>query len=420
MNAKRVAITGIGVLASNAIGKNAFYEALFKGVSGIKPVSLFDTAALKAHLAGEISGFNPQDYLGQKGLRTLDRSTRLVCSATKLCLDDASLAVTQENCGRIGVAVGTSLGSISSISGFDREAILEGPGYVNPALFPNTVINSAASQVSIKFNIQGFNVSVSNSFCSSLDALIYAAQAIRSGRIDACLAGGVEELCLQTYLAFYKGGLLAGLKEGAPELSCPFDKRRNGVILGEGAAVLCLEELTHARKRNARIFAEVLGSGRGFDPYRLNKYYTRADGLKKAVSAALEDSGMPAGDISYISCAANSTWAADLEETRAIKEVFGAKAKMTPASSVKSMLGECFSASAALQAVSAVGAIERQTVPATVNYRESDADCDLDCVPNTARETQVKNVLVNAVSLSGCSTSLVIADFGGQKDKNAA
>jgi len=413
MNAKRVVITGIGVLASNAIGKGAFYEAIFKGVSGIKPASLFDTSTLKVHLAGEISAFNPQDYLGQKGLRNLDRSTKLICSATKLALDVASLAVTEENCGRIGVAVGTSLGSISSISDFDREAIIEGPNYVNPALFPNTVINSPASQVSIKFNIQGFNVSVANGFCSGLDALIYAAQSIRTGRISVVLAGGVEELCLQTYLAFYKSGILAGLKEGVPELSCPFDKRRNGVILGEGAVMLCLEDLEHARKRNARIFAELLGSGRGFDPYRLNKYYPRADGLKKAISAALKDSGIQAGDTSYISTAANSTQAADLQETRAIKDIFGTEAKRIPASSIKSMLGECFSVSAALQAASAVGAIERQMAPATINYEEKDTDCDLDYVANIARKLDVKNVLINATSPSGCSASLVVAKFKG-------
>lgn len=413
MNAKRVVITGIGVLASCAIGKNAFYEAIFKGASGIKPVSLFDTSTLKVHLAGEINVFNPHDYLGQKGLRTLDRSTKLVCSATKLALDDASLEVTGENTGRIGVAVGTALGSISSISDFDRESIVEGPNYVNPALFPNTVINSPASQVSIKFNLQGFNVSVSNGFCSSLDALSYAAQFIRLGRVDAVLAGGVEELCLQTYLAFYKSGLLAGLKDGLPELSCPFDKRRNGIILGEGAAMLVLEDLEHAKKRNASIYAELLGSGRGFDPYRLNKYYPRADGLKNAICTALKDSGVDAGDVSYISCAANSTKAADLQETRAIKDVFGMEAKKVPASSIKSMLGECFSVSQALQAASAVGAIERQMIPATINYKEKDEDCDLDYVVNVARKREVNNVLINATSPSGCSASLVVARFGG-------
>jgi 3-oxoacyl-[acyl-carrier-protein] synthase II len=198
-----------------------------------------------------------------------------------------------------------------------------------------------------------------------------------------------------------------------PELSCPFDKRRNGVILGEGAVMLCLEDLEHARKRNARIFAELLGSGRGFDPYRLNKYYPRADGLKKAISAALKDSGIQAGDTSYISTAANSTQAADLQETRAIKDIFGTEAKRIPASSIKSMLGECFSVSAALQAASAVGAIERQMAPATINYEEKDTDCDLDYVANIARKLDVKNVLINATSPSGCSASLVVAKFKG-------
>ena len=407
---KRVVITGIGVISSNGIGKDAFFAAISEGVSGIKPVSLFDTHSFKAKTAGEIKDFAPQDFLGQKGLRTLDRSTKLVASATKLALDDAHLEITEENTLDIGVTVGTTMGSVQSISEFDKESIREGPRYVNPALFANTVINSPASQVSIKFNIKGFNSTISTGFTASLDAVNYAADFIRLGRAKIVLAGGVEELCIQTFLGFYKAGFLAGIDSG-PEISCPFDKRRNGVVLGEGSCMLVLEDLESAQARGAKIYAQILGFGSGFDAYRIDKYNLNGSGLKKAMRMSLEEAGIKPEEIDYVCSGANSTQEADLMETEAIKDVFGQQSKKLPVSSIKSMVGECFSASGSLQSAAAVSSIEKQEIPPTINYQQKDERCDLNYVVNQAQSAKIENVLVNAFGPSGCNSSLIISRF---------
>ncbi len=405
-------ITGLGVISSNGIGKDAFSEAIFKGVSGIRPISLFDASGFKTKTAGEIKDFRPQNFLGDKGLRLLDRSTKLVSSATKLALGDAGLDITEDNTHSTGVVIGTTLGSIQSITDFDKEAIKEGVRYVNPSLFPNTVINSPASQVSIKFDIKGFNTTISTGFSASLDAVNYAVNFIKLGRADVVLAGGVEELCIQTFLGFYKTGFLAGLNNGSFELSCPFDRRRNGIIFGEGACVLVLENLESAINRKADIYAEVLGSGMGFEPYRINKYKLKGQGLKRAMQLALKNANLSSRDIDCICSAANSTRDGDFIETMAIKDVFaGGTLDRLPVSAIKSMIGECFSASGALQLAAAVCAMEKPMVFPTINYQEKDPQCDLNYVTNKAKSAKVNNVLINAFGPSGCNSSLIISKF---------
>lgn len=410
---KRVVVTGIGIITSNSIGITAFKEAIFKGVSGIKPISLFDVSTFKTQQAGEISDFKPQDFLGEKGLRTLDRSTKLLTSTVKLALDDAKISLTTENSKDIGIAVGTTLGSVHSICAFDQEAIKEGARYVNPAFFPNTVINSPASQAAIKFNIRGFNATISNGFTSALDAINYGARFIRLNRAKIVLVAGVEELCLETFAAFYKTHFMAGSKEGCLELSCPFDRRRNGIIFGEGSAVLVLEELDSAIMRQAKIYGEIKGYATSYEPYRINKYKQGAAGLTTAISKACLEAKVGAKELSYVSCAANSTIEADILETNAIKNVFGALAKRLPATSVKSMLGETFSASGALQVTEALCAIEKQNIPPTINYLEKDEACDLDYVINEPRKSKIDHVLINSFGPSGCNSSLIMAKFKG-------
>ncbi len=408
MHKERIVITGIGAIGSNGVGKDAFIEAIFKGVSGIKPITLFDTSSFKVKTAGEIKDFTPGDFLGNKGLRTLDRSTKLIASAAKLALDDAALAITEENTQDIGFVAGNTLGSVNSICEFDKDTLVEGPQYVNPALFPNTVINSPASQASIRFNIKGFNTTISTGFSASLDAVKYAVDFLRLGRAKVVLAAGVEELCVQVFLGFLKTGFLAGLSKGKPEISCPFDKRRNGIILGEGTGVLVLEGLEHALARKAKIYAEITGFGQGFDSYRINKYNPSGYGIKKAIGAALEDANLGENDIDYISSAANSTQAADRIESSAIKDIFGHQVAV---SSIKSMIGECFSATGILQLISAIGAIDKQMIHPTINYQEKDFDCDLNYVINKAIKQKIDNVLINAFGPSGCNASLIISRF---------
>lgn len=410
MDTKRVVITGVGVLASNGIGKDAFWKALREGVSGARPASLFDTASLRSKMAGEIAGFQPEAILGPKGLRTFDRTTKLGLAAAELAFADAGLVhpVPEEETDLYGVSLGSTMGSVWSISEFDKEALREGPRSVNPALFPNTVMNSPASHISIRHNIQGFNATVSTGFCSSLDAIYYAMNMIDLYEYRVVLAGGVEELCEQTYKGFYKLGHLAGSREGKVEVNCPFDRRRNGIMLGEGAGIFVLEEYEHAKARGAHIYAEIFGYGTSFDPESRNIYSPRARGAAAAVKACLADAKLATDDVDYICASANSTLDCDAMETTAVKAAFGSRAASVPVTSVKSMTGECFSAAGAINIAASLGALAGDFLPPTINFEMPDKRCDLDYVRNAAREARVGVVLVNTFSPTGSNSSLAL------------
>lgn len=407
---KRIVVTGVGVLASNGIGKDAFWRSIREGVSGIKPVGLFDTSKLKSKLGGEIKDFNPEAILGVKGLRNLDRSTKLSLAASKLALDDAGLEtpVPEEKTDEFGVSLGSTMGSVWSISEFDKEALRDGPRSVNPALFPNTVINSPASQISIRFNIQGFNSTVSTGFCSSLDAIYYAMNMMSLYDYKVVLSGGVEEMCEQTYKGFYKIGHLAGSRLGKDEVDCPFDKRRNGIIFGEGAAVFVLEDFEHAKKRGANIYAELLGYGTAFDPDGANIYNPKAKGAISAMKSCLEDARLNSEDFGYVSAGANSTLDCDAMEAAAIKSVFASSVKDLPVSSIKSMVGDSYSAAGAMNLAASLSVFKEGIIPPTINYEKPDRRCDIDCVPNEARKKKVDNILVNSFGPTGSNSVLAV------------
>jgi 3-oxoacyl-[acyl-carrier-protein] synthase II len=407
---EKIVITGVGVLSPIGTGRDAFWGGLSTGAAGFRPITLFDTSPFRVRVAGEITDFDPLLFLDKKGLRDLDRSTRLVCSAARLAIDDSRLKITEDNTHSTGVSIGTTFGSLHSISQFDRSGLLEGPRAVNPSHFPNTVINSPASQVSIRFKIKGFNTTISTGFCAGLDAVSYAADFIKLNRADVVLAGGVEELCEETFLGFHNLGYLSGA-EGSEPLCCPFDRRRNGIILSEGAAVLVLEDAEHAQSRGADILGVVLGYGNSFDSRADSSFSRAGQGLNNAVTIALKDASLQPQDIDYICACSNSTKGLDSMETRVIKDVFGAHAFKIPVSSLKSMVGESFSASGALSLAGAVGALQRGIVPPTINYRESDPRCDLDYVPNEARQRQVKTVLVTSADPYGQNAAIILGRY---------
>jgi 3-oxoacyl-[acyl-carrier-protein] synthase II len=407
---ERIVITGIGVLSPIAIGKEAYWEGLFRGMTGFRSVTLFDTNPFRVKIAGEIVNFDAVSFLGKKGLRDLDRCTRLVCSAAKLAIDDSRLNITEDNTPSMGVSIGTTFGSLHSISQFDRSGLTDGPRFVNPSHFPNTVINSPASQVSIRYKIKGFNTTISTGFCASLDAVSYAADFIRLDRANIVLAGGVEELCEETFMGFHNLGCLSG-GDGVDPLCCPFDARRNGIILSEGAAVLVLEGEEHALTRGAAVLAQVLGYGNAFDPSADSHFSHAGEGLKNAVLQALKDASLHPEDIDYICACSNSTKGLDRMESNVIKTIFGKHAFNIPVSSIKSMIGETFSASGALSLAAAVGVIRTGMIPPTVNYREKDGECNLDYVPGAARQKQIRNVLVTSVDPYGQNAAVIVGKY---------
>ena len=407
---RNIVVTGIGVLSPIGIGKDHYWEGLFRGKTGFKPISLFNTSGCDVSIAGEITDFDPEQLLGKKGLRELDRSTRLLSSAAKLAIEDGRIDITENNMQAAGVSVGTTFGSLHSISQFDRAGLIDGPRYVNPSHFPNTVINSPASRISIRFKIKGFNTTISTGFCAGIDAVSYAADFIRLNRADMVLAGGVEELCEETFAGFYKIGCLSGMN-GSDIICRPFDARRNGTILAEGAAIVVLEEERSALLRGAGILAKISGSGNAFDPEARMDFSHPGKGLKNAVISALQDASLSPGDIDYISSCANSTKGLDRMETMVIKEVFGEYAYKIPVSSIKSMVGETFSASGALSLVSTVGAIKNEIIPPTVNYKEKDAECDLDYVHDGPRQKKIINVLVISADPYGNNSAIIVSRY---------
>ncbi|MFA5361873.1 MAG: beta-ketoacyl-[acyl-carrier-protein] synthase family protein [Candidatus Omnitrophota bacterium] len=407
MDKKRVVITGVGVVAPNGIGKEAYWKALKEGTSGIRPITVFDPGFFKARQAGEVPDFNAEDFLGAKGLRNMDRSTKLLCSAAKLAITDADLKITEDNTNDIGVVTATTLSVVFNIAEFTKDAETDGPKHVNPAKFPSTTINSPSSQVSIWFKIKGFNATVSTGYTAGIDALKYAVDFIRLGRAKAVLVAGVEALFFQSYVGFLKLDFLAGIK--GEEVSCPFDKRRNGIILGEGAGVVVIEDEEYAKARGAKMYAEVKGIGNLFDPFRSGKYNPRADGLKRSIVEALKSSGVGTDEIDYICASANSVEQQDRLETMIIKEVLGENAQSTPVSSIKSMIGEAMSASGVLQIIASVGALEEYFIPPTINYKEPDPACDLDYVVNEARIKRLGNILINNFGPGGNNAACVLS-----------
>ena len=411
---RRIVITGLGVLASTGIGKETFWAGLKEGLSGMKPITLFDISTCRTKLGGEISDFKPEKILGEKGLRNLDRTTKLALSAAQLALDDADIKypLTEAETDEFGVSLGSTMGSVWSISEFDKEALRNGPRSVNPALFSNTVMNSPASHINIRFNIQGFSSTISTGFCSSIDAIYYAMNMLELYDYKVVLAGGVEEMCEQTYKGFHKIGHLTGSRPGKEEVNCPYDKRRNGIMFGEGASIVVLEELGHAKARGAKIYAEILGYGTCFDPKSRNIYSPKAAGATEAIKNCLDDAKISAGDIDYISASGNSTLDCDYMETNAVKNVFGDRAKKIPVSSIKSMIGESFSASGGLNLAASLGVFEGGFLPPTINYIQPDRRCDLDYVPNKSQNSRVRNILIDSFSPTGSNSTLIVGKYG--------
>ncbi len=408
---KRVVITGLGILAANGKGRREFSEALQKGTIGYGPVTLFDASRFNVRQAGEVSDFDPKIYMGKKGLRNLDRSTKLLVSAAKLCIDDSHLVIDDSNTDNIGVSVGTTLGSVKSISDFDAVTLKEGPRYTNPALFPNTVINSPASQVSIWHYIKGFNTTISTGFTASTDAMSYAYDFLQYGRAQIVLAGGVEEMCEQTFFGFHALKLLSGCQEGDEFINCPFDRRRNGVTLGEGACLMALEDYDSAQKRGVDILAEVLGFGYSFDPFRIHKFNPKAIGLKQSIRNALKDAQVNVEDIDCIFANANSSPLADRIESLAIREVFGKEVDRIPVTAIKSMTGEGYSVSGALEAGAAICALREQFIPPTVHYREPDPQCQLKEIVTETRKTSLRRVLLITAGPNGTNSCIVLGRF---------
>ncbi len=407
----RLVITGISILSPLGVNKEEFWNNFTNGVSGIKDITLFDVSRYKSKKAGEISDFDAKVFLGKKGIRHIDRTSLLVSSAAKLVMEDAGITHEIYSEDDLGIVIGSTYGSIGSISSFDLEGLEEGPTFVNPMDFPNTVLNAPASRVSIFCNATGLNSTISTGTASGLDAIIYASDFLKLDRGKAVLAGGVHGLTADIFWGAYRSGILSGSRNGDIEISAPFDKRRNGFIIGEAAALLVIERLEDALERDAKIYAEIKGYGCTFNPDKVSlDDFDTTQGVR-CISIAMKNAGLNIEDISYIAACANSSVTGDKMEAKIIKDYFGDYADKIPVSAIKSMTGECLDASGSIQSVAGVLAINNGIIPPTINYQEKDEDCILDCVPNKSRGAEVNNVLINSFSDTGNISSIIISKY---------
>jgi 3-oxoacyl-[acyl-carrier-protein] synthase II len=406
---RRVVITGAGVVSSLGDTPAGVHAALCEGRSGIRPVTLFDTAGLGCPLGGEVSDFDAQKYLGRRNLRPLDRTSRLVASAAQLALDASGWTTEMRAEHELGLALGTMFCSVRTIAEFDRRALEVGPGYASPMDFANTVINAAAGQAAIMHGLRGVNTTVSAGVTSGLQAIAHAAEQIRAGRADAMLAGGAEELCFESFYGFERAGLLCRSDGHDCHYPVPFDARRNGLTLGEGAALLMLEEEAGARRRGARIIAELRGAGSGYDCSRGRDEAKAVKSIAHSIHFGLYDAGMLPYEVECLSASANGSPRGDRLEARAVGEVFGDHARRMPAAAIKSMLGETLGASGALQTIDAVETLRDCALPGIPGLEDTEDDFPFAPPGAAKQEVDCVNVLVNSVGLDGHSCSLVVA-----------
>ncbi|HEX9062133.1 MAG TPA: beta-ketoacyl-[acyl-carrier-protein] synthase family protein [Clostridia bacterium] len=406
----RVVITGMGVVSPVGIGKDKFWEALIEGTSGISPLTMFDTSIFKNKNAAQINDFDAAEYLGSNGLKYFDRSTVLILTAAKLALDGHRIPFSDRELEESGVVVGTAFGGLHSIGEFDRESI-DNPNYVNPMHFPNTVINSPASQVSVRYGMRCMNVTMSTGFAAGTDALGNSFNYIRSGMAGVIFAGGVEELCIESFAAFSKNGLLAGRKENCEERVYPYDKRRDGMILGEGAVLLVMENLQLALERGDDILAEVIGYGTSCDASFKHNFNSSGTRAKTAMIMAMEEAGVSPLDIDYICGSANGSVEGDKMEYEALEEIFGDDIRNKAVSSIKASVGECVGASGAFQTAASVLAINKGIVPPTLNFEMAENEKGSLNIIETPDKRDIDIAMINSFGCNGINSSLIIRKF---------
>jgi 3-oxoacyl-[acyl-carrier-protein] synthase II len=398
---RRVVITGLGAVTPLANDAQATWQAALAGQSGVNFIQAFDASDFPVRIAGEVKGFEIGDLVSAKEARRMERYTLLALAAAKEAVDEARLldAYASE---RIGIIVGSAIGGVIGIAEQHQILLERGADRVSPYFLPHVLVDSASGQIAITLGIRGPNYAVVSACATGSHAIGEAAEMIKRGAADAVLAGGSEACVHPLILAGFCAmrGLVAEDVDPT-KASRPFDATRAGFVIGEGACVVALEELEAARERGATIYAEVLGYGASNDAFHMAQPEPAATGVAAMMSAALERAGVEPTRVGYINAHGTSTPLGDLAETKAIKDVFGAHAYDLAVSSTKSMTGHCFGAAGAIEAMMSALAIKHQVLPPTINYRDPDPACDLDYVPNEAREVELDVALSNAMGLGG-------------------
>jgi 3-oxoacyl-[acyl-carrier-protein] synthase II len=405
---RRVVVTGVGAISALGTGTEKNWSALMAGKSGIDRITRFDASDLPSQIAGEVKDFKPEDFFDKKEIKKMDTFIQYGLAASELAMQDSGLQITEENAERVGVVVGAGLGGLPAIEKYHDAMVKGGYKKVTPFFIPMVIINLAPGHISIRFGAKGPNISTVTACASGTHSIGDAYHMIKRGDADAMIAGGAESTITPLAIAgFNVMKALSTRNDDPTAASRPFEKNRDGFIMAEGAGIVVLEEYESARKRGAKIYAEVAGYGLTGDAHHITAPGPDGEGAARCMKMALKNAGLNPEKVDYINAHGTSTPFNDLYETMAIKSVFGDHAKKLMVSSTKSMTGHPLGAAGGIEAVFSLLAMDRSEVPPTINYHEPDPECDLDYVPNQGRQKKVRVALSNSLGFGGTNGTLI-------------
>jgi len=407
-----VVVTGIGLVTPCGIGTDNVWNNILSGKSGIGPITRFNTDRFDTKFAGEVKDFNPEDYIQPKEVKKMDLFIHYALAAAHIAVKDAGLDMGKEDPERVGVVVGTGLGGLPTIEKYHSVLLERGPGRITPFFIPMLIANEAPGHIAIQHGIKGPNLCIVTACATGAHSIGDACRIIQYGDADVMVAGGSEaNLTPLTVGGFNAMKALSTRNNDPMKASRPFDRDRDGFVVAEGSGIIILEELEHAKKRGARIYAEMAGYGYNGDAYHITAPCPDGDGFIRCMRMALRDAHISPDHVDYINAHGTSTKLNDYIETLAIKEVFKEKAYRIPVSSTKSMTGHLLGAAGAVEAVFSILSIRDQVCPPTINYENPDPECDLDYVPNTARKCTINTVVSNGFGFGGTNSTLVFRRF---------
>jgi 3-oxoacyl-[acyl-carrier-protein] synthase II len=409
---RRAVVTGVGIVSPLGLDVPTTWQALTAGKSGVDYITLFDTSNFDVRIAAEVKGFDPFQYIDHKRVRHTDRFTQFAIAASLEAAENARLKIDNSNGYEVGVIIGSGMGGLTTLSQQYKMLFDEGPGKVSPFLIPTMISNMASGQVSIRLGAKGPNYNVASACASGAHAIGNAFNLIRQGCAQVIVAGGSEAVITPIAVAGFANMKALSTRNNDPKkASRPFDAERDGFVTGEGAAVLVLESLDFAIKREAQILAELVGYGATADAYHFTEPPENGENIERAMRLSLQQAHLKPEDIDCINAHGTSTRLNDATETRAIKSLFGDYAYKIPISANKSMLGHLIGAAGAISSAIAVLTINNSIIPPTINLENPDFECDLDYTPNVARQVKVRNVLVNSFGFGGHNASLVFSAY---------
>ena len=406
-------VTGVGLVSPLGIGTEANWEALCAGRGGIGPITHFDASEFSSQIAGEVKGFDPLQFVNKKDVKKMDVFIQYAIAASQFAMDDAGVSVTEDIATRVGVFIGSGIGGFSTIEREHKALIEGGPRRISPFFIPASIINLAAGQVSIRFSAKGPNSATCTACSASAHAIGDAFEIIRRNEADVMIAGGSEAAITPLAVGGFAAMRALSTRNADPlHASRPFDRERDGFVMGEGAGVIILEELEFAKQRRAPIYAELVGYGMSADAFHITAPSEDGDGGMRVMDKALKHAGVQPAQVDYINAHGTSTPFNDKLETLAIKRLFGDHARTLAISSTKSMTGHLLGAAGGLEAGITVLAVKHQVIPPTINYEFPDPECDLDYVPNQKREAKIEYALSNSFGFGGTNGALLFKRYG--------